>query len=131
MQDPEKTEEEIQFVEQPDGSVEWKERVKRVTRVDGTKIQEVLGKIGRDYCCYCPPSKQDAGACIVGKRRVCQDHYLLCSACGRPTCHRHRSFLAEQGIWVCHLCNVPKSSPSLILFIILAVLAAILLFHLV
>lgn len=131
MNDPEKTEEEIQFIEQPDGTVDWKERVKRVTRVDGTSIREVLGKIGRDYDCGCPPSKPDAGTCVVGKRRVCQTHYLLCALCGRPTCHRHRSYLAEQGIWVCQLCNPPKGSSSLILFIILAVLAAVLLVHLV
>lgn len=114
---PEKNEEQIDCVENPTGRVDWRARIKKIAQIRGNRITEVVGQLGRDFCCWCPPSKQDAGMCVVGQRRVCADHALTCSVCGKPSCHRHRTMV--DGLPVCHECYKPAANPLWVLFAVL------------
>lgn len=112
---PEKLEEQGEFTEAPDGWVDLISRQRRATRVDGGRIIDARARLVRDFCCWCPPSKADGGLCAVGKRRVCADHAVICSICGRPSCHRHRSIVND--VPVCHECLRQERHPDWVLFV--------------
>lgn len=125
---PGKYEDDAEYAEDPDGNVDWLRRKRHATQVKGSRIHEQTGTCVRDYDCGCPGTKPDGGLCVVGKRRCCAEHASICAGCGRICCGRHLTRV--NGLPYCHNCYRTELHPDWVIYLTIAFLALVLLYHL-
>ena len=127
---PGKFEDDADYYEDPEGNIDWLHRKRRATRVEGNKISEKSGRLGRDYVCGCPSSAaQDGGTCrTCGRGRVCRDHRQWCSRCSSISCAKHTKWI--NGLPVCTTCEPDREGAEWVILLALG-LAAVFLFYIV